>query len=100
VLRRDSAIGRPRDSHCFDSSNGNAFNVVSSAPHRSPHPGSTRNSSPRALGAYYTFDATQREPRGGRIAVAYGRDATDVALFTEYGPVKVKKMTTWVELDR
>lgn len=51
-------------------------------------------------GRWYTFDATQREPRGGRIAVAYGRDAADVALFSEYGPVKMKKMTTWVELDR
>ncbi len=51
-------------------------------------------------GRWYAFDATQREPRDGRIAVAYGRDAADVALFTEYGPVKVKKMTTWVELDR
>ena len=43
-------------------------------------------------GRWYTFDATQEEPRGGRIAVAYGRDAVDVALFNEYGPVKVKDM--------
>jgi transglutaminase-like putative cysteine protease len=43
-------------------------------------------------GRWYTFDATQNEPRGGRIAVAYGRDATDVALFNEYGPVEVKDM--------
>jgi transglutaminase-like putative cysteine protease len=43
-------------------------------------------------GRWYTFDATQAEPKGGRIAVAYGRDAADVALFTEYGPVAVKKM--------
>jgi transglutaminase-like putative cysteine protease len=43
-------------------------------------------------GRWYTFDATQVEPRGGRIAVAYGRDATDVALFNEYGPVKVEHM--------
>jgi transglutaminase-like putative cysteine protease len=43
-------------------------------------------------GRWYTFDATQPEPRGGRIAVAYGRDATDVALFNEYGPIKVEKM--------
>jgi transglutaminase-like putative cysteine protease len=43
-------------------------------------------------GRWYTFDATQTEPRGGRIAVAYGRDAVDVALFNEYGPVKVKDM--------
>lgn len=43
-------------------------------------------------GRWYTFDATQQEPRGGRVAVAYGRDAVDVALFNEYGPVKVKEM--------
>lgn len=43
-------------------------------------------------GRWYTFDATQPEPRGGRITVAYGRDAADVAMFTEYGPVEVKKM--------
>jgi transglutaminase-like putative cysteine protease len=48
-------------------------------------------------GRWYTFDATQTEPRGGRIAVAYGRDAADVALFSEYGPVKVKKMTVTVQ---
>jgi transglutaminase-like putative cysteine protease len=47
-------------------------------------------------GRWYTFDATQAEPRGGRIAVAYGRDAADVALFSEYGPVKVKKMSVTV----
>jgi transglutaminase-like putative cysteine protease len=43
-------------------------------------------------GRWYTFDATQVEPRGGRIAVAYGRDATDVAMFNEYGPVEVEQM--------
>jgi transglutaminase-like putative cysteine protease len=48
-------------------------------------------------GRWYTFDATQPQPRGGRIAVAYGRDAVDVALFNEYGPVEVKKMTVSVE---
>jgi len=43
-------------------------------------------------GRWYTFDATQVEPRGGRITVAYGRDATDVALFNEYGPANVEHM--------
>jgi transglutaminase-like putative cysteine protease len=47
-------------------------------------------------GRWYTFDATQKAPRGGRIAVAYGRDAADVALFTEYGPIEVKKMKVTV----
>jgi transglutaminase-like putative cysteine protease len=48
-------------------------------------------------GRWYTFDATQHEPRGGRIAVAYGRDAADVALTTEYGPIKIADMKVWVE---
>jgi transglutaminase-like putative cysteine protease len=47
-------------------------------------------------GRWYTFDATQPEPRGARITVAYGRDAADVALFSEYGPVKMKRMNVWV----
>jgi transglutaminase-like putative cysteine protease len=46
---------------------------------------------------WYTFDATQPEPRGGRIVVAYGRDAADVALISEYGPTKTKQMKVWVE---
>ncbi len=37
-------------------------------------------------GRWYTFDPTQSEPRGGRVRVAYGRDAADVALFNQFGP--------------
>ncbi len=48
-------------------------------------------------GRWYTFDATQLEARGGRITVAIGRDATDVALFSEFGPVEVKNMHVAVE---
>lgn len=36
-------------------------------------------------GRWYTFDATQSEPMGNRIVVAYGRDAADVALATTFG---------------
>ena len=36
---------------------------------------------------WYTFDATQAEPRGGRVVVAYGRDAGDVAFISNYGPL-------------
>lgn len=43
-------------------------------------------------GRWYAFDATQPEPRGGRITMAYGRDAADVALFTEYGELKLESM--------
>ncbi|GAB3268983.1 transglutaminase family protein [Larkinella harenae] len=48
-------------------------------------------------GRWYTFDATQKEPRGNRIVVAYGRDAADVALATQYGPMDLKSMKVWVE---
>jgi len=37
-------------------------------------------------GRWYTFDATQATPRGGRVTVAYGRDAADVAIFNQFGP--------------
>jgi transglutaminase-like putative cysteine protease len=37
-------------------------------------------------GRWYTFDATQDMPRGGRVAVGYGRDAADVAIFNQFGP--------------
>lgn len=47
-------------------------------------------------GRWFTFDATQTEPRGNRIAIAYGRDAADVALATQYGPLTLKEMQVWV----
>lgn len=46
---------------------------------------------------WYIFDATQPEPRGGRIAIAYGRDAADVALSTQFGPASLQHMRVWVE---
>jgi transglutaminase-like putative cysteine protease len=45
---------------------------------------------------WYTFDATQQEPRGNRITIAYGRDATDVALSTQFGPMQLINMQVWV----
>lgn len=35
---------------------------------------------------WYTFDPTQGDRRGGRVTVAYGRDAADVAMFNQFGP--------------
>jgi len=35
---------------------------------------------------WYTFDARHNEPRIGRILIARGRDATDVAIATSFGP--------------
>ena len=48
-------------------------------------------------GRWFTFDATQAEPRGNRIAVAYGRDAADVAFTTQFGPMKLNDMKVWVD---
>jgi transglutaminase-like putative cysteine protease len=47
-------------------------------------------------GRWYTFDATQAEPKGGRITIAHGRDAADVALITELGPLETEDMKVWV----
>jgi transglutaminase-like putative cysteine protease len=49
-------------------------------------------------GRWYTFDPTQRHLGGGRVAIAYGRDAADVALFTQFGePVELYAMDVKVE---
>ncbi len=37
-------------------------------------------------GGWYTFDARHNQPRVGRILMAQGRDATDTALTTAFGP--------------
>ena len=37
-------------------------------------------------GRWYTFDARSNTPRIGRILMARGRDATDVAMVTSFGP--------------
>jgi transglutaminase-like putative cysteine protease len=47
-------------------------------------------------GQWYTFDATQDQPRGNRVAVAYGRDAADVALSTQFGHLTLTLMDVWV----
>ncbi|MFT3991500.1 MAG: transglutaminase family protein [Luteolibacter sp.] len=47
-------------------------------------------------GRWYTFDATQSEPRGNRIVIAYGRDASDVALATIFGPFSLTEMSVTV----
>ena len=48
-------------------------------------------------GRWFTFDATQQQPRGNRITVAYGRDAADVAFTTQFGPMTLNEMKVWVE---
>lgn len=48
-------------------------------------------------GRWYCFDATQTEPKGNRIKVAYGRDAADVAFASHFGPVTLNQMIVKVE---
>ena len=40
-------------------------------------------------GRWYTFDARHNTPRIGRIVMARGRDAADVALVTSFGPTQL-----------
>lgn len=42
-------------------------------------------------GRWHTFDARHNEPRIGRILMATGRDATDVALSTSFGPSRLAR---------
>lgn len=37
-------------------------------------------------GRWYSFDATQPELSGGYVAIGYGRDAADVAIYNQFGP--------------
>jgi transglutaminase-like putative cysteine protease len=37
-------------------------------------------------GRWYTFDATQESKKGGYVAIGYGRDAADVAIYNQFGP--------------
>jgi transglutaminase-like putative cysteine protease len=39
---------------------------------------------------WYTFDARHNVPRIGRILMARGRDATDVAISTSFGPCRLQ----------
>jgi transglutaminase-like putative cysteine protease len=50
-------------------------------------------------GRWYTFDPTEGALRGGRLAVAYGRDAADVAVYHQFGPPAIfSSMDVRVEL--
>ena len=42
---------------------------------------------------WYTFDARHNTPRIGRILMARGRDATDVAITTNFGPARLAEFT-------
>ena len=46
---------------------------------------------------WYAFDARHNVPRIGRVVVGRGRDAVDVAMVTQYGPMRLNAMTVWAE---
>jgi transglutaminase-like putative cysteine protease len=48
-------------------------------------------------GRWITMDARHNKPRIGRIMMAYGRDATDVAIVTNFGPAELTGFTVITE---
>jgi len=50
-------------------------------------------------GRWYSFDATQHGPKSGYVAVGYGLDAADVAVFNQFGP-SVHPMNQLITVDQ
>ena len=48
-------------------------------------------------GHWYTFDARNNMPRIGRVLLARGRDAVDVAISTTFGPNTLRGFTIWTD---
>ena len=48
-------------------------------------------------GRWYTFDARNNQPRIGRILIARGRDAADVAISTAFGANTLKSFKVWTD---
>ena len=48
-------------------------------------------------GRWYTFDARHNTPRIGRVLIARGRDATDVAISNTFGPNTLAGFTVWAD---
>lgn len=46
-------------------------------------------------GQWYIFDPRNNEPRIGRVLIARGRDAADVAISTTFGPNELKSFKVW-----
>jgi transglutaminase-like putative cysteine protease len=46
-------------------------------------------------GQWHTFDARNNSPRIGRVLIARGRDAADVALTNTFGPNTLKSFQVW-----
>jgi transglutaminase-like putative cysteine protease len=48
-------------------------------------------------GRWHTFDARHNVPRIGRVPIAYGRDAADVAISTSFGPSYLTRFEVWTD---
>lgn len=48
-------------------------------------------------GEWRTFDARHNKPRVGRVLIATGRDAADVAFATTFGAASLSQMTVWAD---
>ncbi|GAA0520459.1 transglutaminase family protein [Deinococcus depolymerans] len=48
-------------------------------------------------GQWRTFDARHNRPRAGRVVIAQGRDASDVAFTTTFGNARLTSMTVWAD---
>lgn len=48
-------------------------------------------------GAWYIFDPRNNVPRIGRVLIARGRDAADVAIATTFGPNKFESFKVWTD---
>ena len=48
-------------------------------------------------GRWYTFDARHNTPRIGRVVMARGRDAVDVAFTTSFGPTMLEKFIVYTD---
>jgi transglutaminase-like putative cysteine protease len=48
-------------------------------------------------GQWYTFDARHNTPRIGRVLIARGRDASDVAISTAFGPATLTSFKVWTD---
>jgi transglutaminase-like putative cysteine protease len=48
-------------------------------------------------GCWYTFDPRNNVPRIGRVLIARGRDATDVAISTTFGPNMLMSFKVWTD---
>jgi transglutaminase-like putative cysteine protease len=48
-------------------------------------------------GAWYPIDARHNQPRIGRVVMARGRDAVDVALTTSFGATTLTQFTVWTD---